>query len=64
LTLPALTTKIHQTIPQSITTIMVAAADVMDTDKGTCSIGQIPPVRQYRESSNYFIRLHRLQRDE
>jgi hypothetical protein len=56
--LPALTTTIRQTILHSITGIMaamVAVADVMDMDKGECSIGRILPVRhpRCRDSNNY-----------
>jgi hypothetical protein len=54
--LPALTTKIRQTILHSITDIITAAAaDVMDMDKAECSISRILPVRhpRCRENNNY-----------
>jgi len=53
--LPVLTTKIRQTTLHSITDIMAAAADVMDTDKAECSISRILPVRhpRCRENNNY-----------
>jgi hypothetical protein len=43
------------TILHSITTIMAVAADIMDRDKGECSIDRILPVRHPRrlESNNY-----------
>jgi hypothetical protein len=47
--LPALTTKIRQTILHSITHIMAVAADIMDMVKvGECSIGRTLPVRHPR----------------
>ena len=49
-----LTTKIRQTILQSITDI-VAAGDVMGMDKAECSISRILAVRylRCRKNSNY-----------